>query len=52
MGFQNEGVFVEVLEHLLEGNGIVREDGEDVLLRERLCHLGYFNVMGEDGGAD
>ena len=52
MGFQNEGVFVEVLEHLLEGNRVVREDGEDVLLCERLCLLGYFDVMGEDGGAD
>ena len=31
MGFQNESVFVEVLEHLFEGDRIVREDREDVL---------------------
>ena len=49
MGFQNEGIFVEVLEHLFEGDGVVREDGEHVLTCERLCLFGYFNVVGEDG---
>ena len=49
MGFQNEGVFVEVLEHLLEGDRVVREDGEYVLLCECLCFFGYFDVAGEDG---
>ena len=52
MGSQNECVFVEVLEHLFKGNGVVREDGEDVLLCERLGLFGYFDVMGKDGGAD
>ncbi len=52
MGFQNEGVFVEILEHLFEGDGIVREESEDVLTCEGLCAFGYFDVVGEDGGAD
>ena len=52
MGFQNEGIFVEVLEHLLEGDRIVREEGEDVLTREGLCAFCYFDFVGEDGGSD
>ena len=52
MGFQNEGVFVEVLEHLFEGYRVMREDGENILLCERLCLLGYFDIAGEDGRAD
>ena len=48
MGFENKGVFVEILEHLFEGDGVVREDGEDVLLCERLCLFCYFDVAGED----
>ena len=52
MGSQYEGVFVEVLEHLFECNGVVREEREDVLTCEGFCAFGYFDVAGEDWGAN
>ncbi len=36
---------------MFEGDGVVREEGEDVFTREGFCAFGYFDVVGEDGGA-
>ena len=37
---------------MFEGDGVVREDGKNILTCEGLCFLGYFDVAGEDGGAN
>lgn len=36
---------------MLEGNGVVREEGEYVFTRKGFCAFGYFDVVGEDGRA-
>lgn len=48
---QQELVFVEELEHLLEGDDVVRHEGKDALLRGTLVCLGFVDLLCELGGA-
>ena len=46
-------VFVEVLEHLLKGDGVMGHEGKDVLLCGALVEFGFFDLHCHDcGGAE
>ena len=47
---EKEGVFVEVLGHLFEGDAVVREDSKNVLTCEGLCFFGYLMSRAKMGG--
>ena len=51
VGGQVESVIVEELEHLLEGDGVVRHEGEDVLLSRTPIGFGLLDLQRHDGGA-
>ena len=51
VGGQVESVFVEELEHLLEGDGVVRHEGEDILLGRTPIGFGLLDLQRHDGGA-
>ena len=47
-----ELVFVEVLEHLFEGDGVVFHEGDEIAFRGAFARFGLLDLFVEFGGAD